>query len=202
MKTLVTSAPLKKSFLTKRDLLSNVVVLLALIAVDADPTQSAKSGFNFDNTWPARSQLLAFRNKLLRLIRQKWARPTLGICAGRRFLRRSPTDHGQSRGITHHSRSSRGYWFGLTRAEALLIDVQEADHGHCLEIDIREQHPRSRRRLILILTSEQRQAVDYAARVFDTADGTPIGSEGNYRQRIYRFRSLMSTRRENNRNRA
>jgi hypothetical protein len=100
------------------------------------------------------------------------------------------------------ARVELGYWFGLTRAEALLIDVQEADHGHCLEIDIREQHPRSRRRLILILTSEQRQAVDYAARVFDTVDGSPIGAEGNYRQRIYRFRSLMSARREHNRNRA
>jgi DNA polymerase IIIc chi subunit len=99
------------------------------------------------------------------------------------------------------ARVELGYWFGLTRAEALLIDVQEADHGHCLEIDIREQHPRSRRRLILILTSEQRQAVDYAARVFDTVDGSPIGAEGNYRQRIYRFRSLMSARREHNRNR-
>ena len=97
------------------------------------------------------------------------------------------------------ARVELGYWFGLTRAEALLIDVQEADHGHCLEIDIREQHPRSRRRLLLILTSEQRQAVDYAARVFDTVDGTPIGSEGNYRQRIYRFRSLMSSRRDHNR---
>jgi hypothetical protein len=100
------------------------------------------------------------------------------------------------------ARVELGYWFGLTRAEALLIDVQEADHGHCLEIDIREQHPRSRRRLILILTSEQRQAVDYAARVFDTVDGSPTGAEGNYRQRIYRFRSLMSSRREHNRNRA
>jgi hypothetical protein len=99
------------------------------------------------------------------------------------------------------ARVELGYWFGLTRAEALLINVQEADHGHCLEIDIREQHPRSRRRLILILTSEQRQAVDYAARVFDTVDGSPIGAEGNYRQRIYRFRSLMSSRREHHRNR-
>jgi hypothetical protein len=43
---------------------------------------------------------------------------------------------------------------------------------------------------------------DYAARVFDTVDGSPIGAEGNYRQRIYRFRSLMSARREHNRNRA
>jgi len=54
MKTLVTSAPLKKSFLTKRDLSINIVVLLALIVVDAAPPQSAKSGFNFDNTRLAR----------------------------------------------------------------------------------------------------------------------------------------------------
>ena len=97
------------------------------------------------------------------------------------------------------ARIELGFWFGLTRAEALLIDVQESDHGHCIEIDIREQHPRSRRRLIPILTGEQRQAVDHAARVFDTVDGTPIGEKGNYRQRLYRFRSLMSSRREVNR---
>ena len=95
------------------------------------------------------------------------------------------------------ARIDLGYLFGLTRAEALLIDVQTADHGHCLEIDIREQHPRSRRRLIPILTGDQRQVVDRAARVFDTADGTPMSAEGNYRQRLYRFRSLMSLRREN-----
>jgi hypothetical protein len=65
MKTLVTSVRLKKSFLTKRDLLMNVVVLLALTDVDAAPTQSAKSGFNFDNTCPARFQLLALRKGLL-----------------------------------------------------------------------------------------------------------------------------------------
>lgn len=87
-------------------------------------------------------------------------------------------------------------WFGLSRAEALLIDLQAADHGHCLEIDIRHEHPRSRRRLIPVITGEQRQAIDRAARVFDTVDGSPVGAEGNYRQRLYRFRSLMSGRRE------
>jgi TPR repeat protein len=96
------------------------------------------------------------------------------------------------------ARIELGYLFGLTRAEALLIDVQTADHGHCLEIDIREQHPRSRRRLIPILTGDQRQAVDHAARVFDTVDGNAITNEGNYRQRLYRFRSLMTTRRDFN----
>ena len=94
------------------------------------------------------------------------------------------------------ARIELGFWFGLSRAEALLIDVQAADHGHCLEIDIRSEHPRSRRRLIPILTGEQRQAIDRAARVFDTVDGSPVGAEGSYRQRLYRFRSLMSSHRE------
>ncbi len=94
------------------------------------------------------------------------------------------------------ARIELGFWFGLSRAEALLIDLQTADHGHCLEIDIRHEHPRSRRRLIPVITGEQRQAIDRAARVFDTVDGSPVGIEGNYRQRLYRFRSLMSGRRE------
>lgn len=94
------------------------------------------------------------------------------------------------------ARIELAYWFGLTRAEALLIDVEAADHGHCLEVDIRAVHPRSRRRLIPIQTGEQRQALDRAARIFDIADARgDIGPEGNYRQRLYRFRSLISQRR-------
>ena len=93
------------------------------------------------------------------------------------------------------ARIELGYWFGLTRAEALLIDVEAADHGHCLEVDIRATHPRSRRRLIQILSGDQRQALDRAARMFDVVDGnSEHGPEGNYRQRLYRFRSLMTQR--------
>ena len=88
------------------------------------------------------------------------------------------------------------YWFGLNRAEALLIDVEASDHGHCLEVDIRESHPRSRRRLIQILTGEQRRALERAARVFDIADTRgENGPEGNYRQRLYRFRSIFGQQR-------
>ncbi len=94
------------------------------------------------------------------------------------------------------ARLELAYWFGLTRAEALLIDVESADHGHCLEVDIRPAHPRSRRRLIPVQTGEQRQALDRAARVFDVGDArAELGPEGNYRQRLYRFRSLMTRRR-------
>lgn len=94
------------------------------------------------------------------------------------------------------ARIELAYWFGLTRAEALLIDVEAADHGHCLEVDIRAAHPRSRRRLVPVQTGEQRQALDNAARIFDVTEARgDLGPEGNYRQRLYRFRSLMSQRR-------
>lgn len=101
------------------------------------------------------------------------------------------------------ARVELAYWFGLSRAEALLIDVEASDHGHCLEVDIRQSHPRSRRRLIQIQTGEQRRALERAARVFDVAgargDGGP---EGNYRQRLYRFRSLFGQSRSNTGRRA
>ncbi len=94
------------------------------------------------------------------------------------------------------ARIELAYWFGLTRAEALLVDVESSDHGHCLEIDIRNAHPRSRRRLIQVLTGDQRQALDRAARMFDAAEtGGEQGAEGTYRQRLYRFRTLISQRR-------
>ena len=101
------------------------------------------------------------------------------------------------------ARVELAYWFGLSRAEALLIDVDASDHGHCLEVDIRETHPRSRRRLVQILTGEQRKALERASRVFDIAgahgDGGP---EGNYRQRLYRFRSIFEQSRTSQTRRA
>jgi TPR repeat protein len=80
---------------------------------------------------------------------------------------------------------------GLSRAEALLIDLNSADYGHCLLVDIRAQHPRSKRRLILVQTGEQRQTLNRIARVFENIDCGPDGPEGNYRQRLYRFRCLI-----------
>ena len=94
------------------------------------------------------------------------------------------------------ARIELGYWFGLTRAEALLLEVETADHGHCLEVDIRKEHLRSRRRLIPIQTGEQRNALDHAIRTFETFDIDCSDPEGNYRKRLYRYRSLMRTRRK------
>jgi TPR repeat protein len=81
--------------------------------------------------------------------------------------------------------------FSLSRAEALLLDVRQADHGHCLVIDIRASYGRSKRRLVLVDSAQQRQALDRIARLFEHVDCGPGGPEGNYRQRLYRLKTLV-----------
>lgn len=81
--------------------------------------------------------------------------------------------------------------FGLTQAEALLIDINEADQGHCLVVDIRAQYARSKRRLIPIGNTEQRAALHRIGRLFEDVDCSAGGMEGNYRQRLYRLKTVL-----------
>lgn len=81
--------------------------------------------------------------------------------------------------------------FGLTRPEALLIDLKQADCGHCLMIDIRSQYARSKRRLIMVETGEQRGTLNRIGRLFEDMDCGPSGPEGNYRQRLYRLKTVL-----------
>jgi TPR repeat protein len=81
--------------------------------------------------------------------------------------------------------------FGLSRAEALLLDVRHADRGHCLVVDIRASYGRSRRRLVAVETVQERQLLDRVVRLFENVDCGPGGPEGNYRQRLYRLRTLL-----------
>jgi len=78
--------------------------------------------------------------------------------------------------------------FGLSRAEALLLDVKAADHGHCLVVDIRAQYGRSKRRLIALRTARERQVLDHILCQFDQVDASV---EGNYRQRLYRLKTCV-----------
>lgn len=82
--------------------------------------------------------------------------------------------------------------FGLSRAEALLVDLHAADQGHCLVIDIRASYGRSKRRLVMIDTAQERQALDRIVALFDNIDCGPGGPEGNYRQRLYRLRTVVA----------
>lgn len=81
--------------------------------------------------------------------------------------------------------------FGLSRAEALLLDVKAADRGHCLVVDIRASYGRSKRRLVLLRTARERQALDRIVRLFESIDSGPDGLEGNYRQRLYRLKTWL-----------
>jgi hypothetical protein len=89
--------------------------------------------------------------------------------------------------------------FNLSRAEALLLDVKAADQGHCLVIDIRASYGRSKRRLVAVETAQERQALDRIVRLFENIDCGPGGPEGNYRQRLYRLRTLVDGAREGER---
>lgn len=81
--------------------------------------------------------------------------------------------------------------FNLTRPEALLLDLKQADCGHCLMIDIRAQYARSKRRLIMVETGEERGALNRIGRLFEDVDCGPSGPEGNYRQRLYRLKTVV-----------
>ncbi|MGI4719379.1 MAG: hypothetical protein ACRYGO_09215 [Janthinobacterium lividum] len=81
--------------------------------------------------------------------------------------------------------------FNLSRAEALLLDVPASDQGHCLVVDIRASYGRSKRRLVLVETAQERHALDRIGRLFEQVDCGPSGPEGNYRQRLYRLRTLL-----------
>ncbi|HTN64914.1 MAG TPA: tetratricopeptide repeat protein, partial [Burkholderiaceae bacterium] len=82
--------------------------------------------------------------------------------------------------------------FGLTLPEALLLDLNAADHGHCLVIDIRSMHGRSKPRLILIETGQERLALERIGRHFANIECGVSGPEGNYRQRCYLARKVLA----------
>lgn len=82
--------------------------------------------------------------------------------------------------------------FGLARHEALLLDVNAADRGHCLLVDVRDQYAHSRRRLIPIQTGEERLALTRIVRQFAAVETGPGGPEGNYRQRLYLFAKVIA----------
>ena len=80
---------------------------------------------------------------------------------------------------------------GLVELRYQVVDPDKADHGHCLEIDIRSHYARGKRRLILVQTPEDRQALDDMKRFLVGLDCSPDGPEGNYRQRLYRLKKLV-----------
>jgi len=82
--------------------------------------------------------------------------------------------------------------FGLSKSEALLIDVRTSDRGHCLLVDTRAMHARGTRRLIVIETEEQRVLLNKVSRLFRNIDCGQGGPEGSYRARQERLARLLA----------
>jgi TPR repeat protein len=74
--------------------------------------------------------------------------------------------------------------FNLSKAELLLCEVGKLQHEHCIVVDIRHALPKILPRLIQIDTTQQRRSLLTAGKVFASSD---VDSEGNLRQRRYRF---------------
>jgi len=81
--------------------------------------------------------------------------------------------------------------FGLTQLEALWIDVLKADHNYCLVVDVTANSPKTKRRLISITDTEERNKLDLAKNLFQGIECGIEGPEGDYRKRLYQLEKLM-----------
>lgn len=81
--------------------------------------------------------------------------------------------------------------FGLKRIEMLLTDWRRADRDHCLLIDVSEWTRKHKRRILPVISDEQRRLLDTARYRFRDIDASANGPEGNARQRLYLFQKLM-----------
>jgi hypothetical protein len=151
---------------------------------------------NWSLAWPygapaaARSRKTWARSTGCRKPRRTACRTRTACWTGLRHLRRRRNGQKPGCSACRVARIELAAVFGLSRTEALLLDPKAADCGHCLLVDIRAQHQRSKRRLISLRSAEDRQALDRAVRLFEQVDGGPDGPEGNYRQRLYRLKML------------
>lgn len=81
--------------------------------------------------------------------------------------------------------------FGMSEREALLLDVSRADHGHCLEIDIRDQQVRGKRRLLLVRTADERRLLEQVKAVLQGEDPR-LRDSAYFRRRLYQLRSVLA----------
>lgn len=80
---------------------------------------------------------------------------------------------------------------GLSKLEALWLDIHLADQGHCLVVDVAQHARNTKRRLISVFETEERQLIIRMKQVFHGIDSNEDGPEGNYRRRLYRLNKLL-----------
>ena len=80
---------------------------------------------------------------------------------------------------------------GLSKLEALWLDIHAADQEYCLVVDVVQHARNTKRRLISLSTVEERRLIDKMKQLFHGIEGDENGPEGDYRHRLYRLDKLL-----------
>lgn len=83
--------------------------------------------------------------------------------------------------------------FRLTIPQMLLFTPPREDIGECFAVDIREQVPRSKRRLVHVETGEEMALLDRARRLLAPENPHPTDVRGSVRQRRHDLENSLTT---------
>ena len=81
--------------------------------------------------------------------------------------------------------------FGLSQLEALWLDINTADRGHCLVVDVAKHSRNTKRRIISVLNESERKLLDRIQMLFRGIECNENGPEGSYGRRLYRLNKLV-----------
>lgn len=87
-----------------------------------------------------------------------------------------------------------GRTFGLTRHEALTMDVRRAIRNWGLWVDTSgffTQRRKATPRIVPVTSTDAAAALQQGKRLFETVNASALGPEGNYRSRVYAMRTVF-----------
>lgn len=90
------------------------------------------------------------------------------------------------------TRLELGQVFGLTVPQMLLFTPPREHAGECFVVDIRDQTPRAKRRLVLVETSGERSLMDRACRLLAPENRHPTDVGGTLRQRRHDLEKTLA----------
>jgi hypothetical protein len=88
-----------------------------------------------------------------------------------------------------------GRTFGLTRHEALTLDVRRAIRSWGLWVDTSgffTQRRKATPRVVPVTSSDAAAALQRGTRLFENVNASALGPEGNYRSRVYTMRAVFN----------
>lgn len=136
--------------------------------------------------WPAAQQ----GNSAVRALLGRLVLPV----AGDLEVARSAVANVSARNELLGARLWLGRTFGLTRHEALTMDVRRAIRNWGLWVDTSgffTQRRKATPRIVPVTSTDAAAALQQGKRLFETVNASALGPEGNYRSRVYAMRTVF-----------